>query len=235
MEKKEESIEDIKNTNNNNLTKSISLNNNSKKKIIENKDNKNQFLRERRKLYIKSTSQNPNINNKLSMSRSITHYFERTNIQNDNICIICLGTILFHQKHFLHCGHYFHCNCIKKWISMRKDKCPICKKNIKCIIDHSEESILNLEENENINRNYFNNIIRNINNNVNRNNNNNFEDWLTSFNDNLSYLYIFLMNFEVLILFFVFLFDNLKNLDKNILVWILLYSMFLLSELYKNI
>ena len=49
-----------------------------------------------------------------------------------NSCIICFETITNERKHYLHCGHVFHCECINKWFQIKNDgKCPICKENIR--------------------------------------------------------------------------------------------------------
>ena len=240
MEDIEESIKGLKNPDNIN----------SKKETIENQDNKNKFLGVKRKLYVNLTSQKQNNNknkNKLSITRSITYYIDKSNFQNDNICLICLDTIPFQERHFLHCGHNFHCNCINKWISMRKDKCPICRKNIKCIIRIVEGSILNLEENVNNNSNNINR--NNINNNNNRDNNNNLNrnhynnsnrnyynniDWLISLNMGLTSLFKYLLDFEILLIIFFYLYFNWRYIDKGSLIWILIIAMLLIFDIFAN-
>ena len=62
---------------------------------------------------------------------------------HDNTCVICFDTISSHNdKHFLHCGHNFHCKCIKQWLT-RSNYCPVCKSpsKVRCVdnnIDNNE-------------------------------------------------------------------------------------------------
>ena len=95
--------------------------------------------------------------------------------QNENdSCIICFEKILFQDKHYLHCGHCFHCDCIKKWLDCDKNNCPMCKRDIDCekILDNTisleesddeEENVIvfdnNINDNDEININ--NGIINN--------------------------------------------------------------------------
>ena len=75
---------------------------------------------------------------------------KKVNIKvNENICIICLEKIPFEKKHYLHCGHCFHCECINKWINMDKSKCPTCKQNIECFKSFSDDSLDEEEDNNN--------------------------------------------------------------------------------------
>lgn len=51
------------------------------------------------------------------------------NYKNNIICSICLTDII-KNKVYLHCKHFFHKNCILKWLQ-NKDTCPYCRKDIK--------------------------------------------------------------------------------------------------------
>lgn len=44
----------------------------------------------------------------------------------NHICAICLNEISFSDRHFLHCGHCFHCSCINTWLG-DNHSCPYCK------------------------------------------------------------------------------------------------------------
>ena len=53
------------------------------------------------------------------------------NLEEDPTCSICLGDIengSFIKK--LHCGHYYHTECIDPWLLKQKAVCPICRKGI---------------------------------------------------------------------------------------------------------
>ena len=68
--------------------------------------------------------------------------YNQKNIEKKN-CIICFNKIDFKDKHYLHCGHCFHCNCIKIWTN-QKEICPICRSKNKCKNNlESNEIILN--------------------------------------------------------------------------------------------
>ena len=46
-------------------------------------------------------------------------------------CTVCLNKIeddeeIIHLK----CGHYFHINCIEKWLKKCSNKCPICREEV---------------------------------------------------------------------------------------------------------
>ena len=80
------------------------------------------------------------------------------NIEKKN-CIICFNNIEFKDKHYLHCGHCFHCNCIKIWTN-QKEICPICRSKNKCknilesnnlneIVLNEDFFISNSDDNEN--------------------------------------------------------------------------------------
>ena len=77
------------------------------------------------------------------------YFINSTNIKNNETCIICLEKIDFKERHFLHCGHFFHCNCINKWINMDKNKCPTCKQDIECNKSFEEEHIFDTKKKEN--------------------------------------------------------------------------------------
>ena len=90
----------------------------------------------------------------LVITKAMEYFIKKAKIQvNENICIICFEKISFEQKHYLHCGHCFHCDCINKWIGMDKSKCPICKQNFECFKSFSENSLDEEEEDNNNNEN----------------------------------------------------------------------------------
>lgn len=41
-------------------------------------------------------------------------------------CSICFSDIKWYNKNTLYCGHVYHRNCIKKWLT-KKDNCPYCR------------------------------------------------------------------------------------------------------------
>ena len=112
------------------------------KKVLHKKNAKKKFLGKKRKVLSIAKSADININ-------SLYMNF------NTQKCVICLENINLNERHFLHCGHFFHCSCIDKWIEMGKDKCPMCRQKIECNNRASHNSI-SLEENEN------NNVVQNI-------------------------------------------------------------------------
>ena len=128
------------------------------KKTIDKKN----FLGIKRKLFkkIKSKKENKikndkkekkiNKNDLLLITKSMEYFINNTNIKNNEVCIICLEKIDFKERHFLHCGHFFHCCCINKWINMDKNKCPTCKQDIECNKSFEDDSI-NEENNNNQN------------------------------------------------------------------------------------
>ena len=132
-----------------------------KKENKKNKINRGTYLRKKRKLF--ESKKNNNYNFKIS--RTITVFIKSTIIENrktHETCIICLNEISFEDKHFLHCGHIFHCSCINLWINNGSNLCPICRRNIKCI--NEDYDLINLDENENSSNNNSNDNIWNSNN-----------------------------------------------------------------------
>ena len=143
-----------------NIIKSISL----IKKSDSKKSEVKHFLGIKRKLFkkIKPKKENneikvkkenkKNIKNKKDsflITKSMVYFINNTNILNNEICIICLEKISFKERHFLHCGHFFHCCCINKWISMDKNKCPTCKQDIECNKSFQDEDSAEDNHNEN--------------------------------------------------------------------------------------
>ena len=170
-----------------NIIKTISLIKTTESK----KPEVNNFLGIKRKLFKKIKQKNGNKENKgnkknnknkknsFLITKSMEYFINNTNILNNEICIICLEKISFKERHFLHCGHFFHCCCINKWISMDKNKCPTCKQDIECNKSFQDE-----ESAEDDNDNNGNNIVIN-----------------TSNDDSLSILYLY---FLVIIIIFMF-------------------------------
>ena len=50
-------------------------------------------------------------------------------LENENICSICLEDLQKFPKIKLNCNHYFHIDCINLW-KEKRDICPICRKPI---------------------------------------------------------------------------------------------------------
>ena len=116
------------------------------------------------------------------------YFIKKANIEvNENICIICLEKIPFEKKHYLHCGHFFHCECINKWIGMDKSRWPTCKQNIDCCKSFSDDSLDEEEDNNNNENNEFTN--RRV---------------VQTTNYSLDYFELLIFYFWILIIFFMF-------------------------------
>ena len=93
----------------------------------------------------KGKEKNSKSNKNFTIAKAMDYLIKKTNSTNskvnENICIICLEKITLDERHYLHCGHCFHCCCINKWINMNKNKCPICKQIFECNRTFSEDSI----------------------------------------------------------------------------------------------
>ena len=130
-------------------------------KFNKDKNNKKKsLLGTKRKLFKKIQKKSKNKLNILSINQQENFCInKKTNIKNKNDiepCIICFEKISLQDKHFLHCGHYFHCDCINKWLNSEKNNCPICKRDADC--DKIFDDLISLEEddeeeNESINEN----------------------------------------------------------------------------------
>ena len=160
MTEKTKAFTEFKPNEKQNIIKSISL----IKKSDSKKSEVKHFLGIKRKLFkkIKPKKENNEIkvkkenkknrkNKKDSflITKSMLYFINNTNILNNEICIICLEKISFKERHFLHCGHFFHCCCINKWISMDKKKCPTCKQDIECNKSFQDEDSAEDDNNEN--------------------------------------------------------------------------------------
>lgn len=51
-------------------------------------------------------------------------------LRYDDQCLICKCSIELSESRKLHCRHYFHVDCLLKWI-VKSSKCPVCKTKIK--------------------------------------------------------------------------------------------------------
>ena len=83
---------------------------------------------------------------KLLIIKQEEFIINKTDISNKLICIICFDKIKFEDKHYLHCGHVYHCQCINKWLDLVKYECPTCKQDIDC--DKASSDTISLYENE---------------------------------------------------------------------------------------
>lgn len=66
-------------------------------------------------------------------------------MNTNHICVICLNDISFSDRHYLHCGHCFHCSCINTWLG-DNHSCPYCKQdaNGACGMSRASSSNSNL-------------------------------------------------------------------------------------------
>ena len=120
-------------------------------KFNNQKDNKiKPLLGIKRKLFKRVSKKGKNKLNILSINQQDNFCInKKSSIKNKNEnepCIICFEKISFQDKHYLHCGHYFHCDCINKWLNSEKNNCPICKRDIDC--DKIFDVTISLEEDE---------------------------------------------------------------------------------------
>lgn len=60
--------------------------------------------------------------------------------EEENECPICYDNIKRDESQcqLIGCKHYFHKDCIKKWLSMKKDTCPSCRR----VIDKNQASTI---------------------------------------------------------------------------------------------
>ena len=132
-----------------------------------------------------------------------TKTFDNNNIiiNNKEPCIICFEKISFQEKHFLHCGHCFHCDCINKWLDFGNYECPICKQDIECdkVIDNSI-SLEEIDEDD---------YVINVNNIGNNNINNRENGVITNYRSNKDIKFILIL--YILIIIFYMVTFSLKN------------------------
>ena len=169
-----------------------------------NKSN-NFLLGKKRRTFKKITQKVKNKKSQLSINKQEQFSFKKiNNIKNQDPCIICFEKISFQDKHYLHCGHNFHCQCINRWLDMGNYECPICKRDIDC--DKASDYSISLEEDDD-------NVI-NINQ-LNRNNNiNNYEDGIIINRTNNRDIKFILGFYFCIILFYIFrLFLYLTSTD----------------------
>ena len=179
----------------------------------KNKNNKS-FLGLKRKSFKKTTkkiNQKNKNKNKLSINKQEQFIINKNNIINNfnNIepCSICYEKINFKDRHFLHCGHCFHCICINKWIELGKYECPLCKQDIDC--DKALDNSISLEEEDNEGNFEFNldNFYYN-----------NFNHRQNQINDNIwnQKDVMFILIIYILIVFFCYM-SNMQNNNEIIL------------------
>ena len=114
--------------------------NNKDNSINENKTKI--FLGKKRQSFKKENSKKVKQNKLLSIEKPVRYTINNQIIHSNQNCIICFEEITLNEKHYLHCGHCFHCDCINRWIDMGNNRCPLCKNNVDC------DKIISLEENE---------------------------------------------------------------------------------------
>jgi len=73
-----------------------------------------------------------------------THHFQLFNFLNNTKdkmeCCICILSIKKKDLGFLKCKHYFHIDCIKKWLEKKQD-CPICRKESSSVFNIDKKEI----------------------------------------------------------------------------------------------
>ena len=126
-----------------NNIKTISLIKKNNKDNSINKNKNKKFLGKKRQSFKKKNSKKVKQNKLISIAKPVRYTINDQIINNNNQnCIICFEEITSNEKHYLHCGHCFHCDCINRWIDMGNNRCPLCKNNADC------DKIISLEENE---------------------------------------------------------------------------------------
>ena len=178
----------------------------------ENKKNKNNtraYLGKKRNLF-------ENHNNNFIISKSTTFFIKNKNSEScetHETCIICLNDLSLQNKHFLHCGHIFHCACINYWINNGNNICPICRQNIKC--NYEEYVLINLDEDEDENNNNHND---NDNDRIIRNNHriirNNICDELIDLIKIIKYIFV---------IYAFYLFGRNKYIKNILIFWVFIY------------
>ena len=169
-----------------------------KKESNKSKNNIGINLGKKRKLFENKKNNDHNFKISRTTTVSIKRRINR-NHETRETCAICLDVISFENKHFLHCGHHFHCSCINMWINNGNNVCPICRGNIKC--NNEDYRLINLDENEN---NLNNN--RNMRN-INRIRRDSLDGFYEEFYDRLKKLIIYIIIKLVFILiFFIFVY-----------------------------
>jgi len=102
----------------------------------------------------------PIVNNKLSkkyikMLNKSNKKFDKSDTNNTtDICAICMEDITckeYNSKHTVvpDCGHYFHTNCLNKWVHKQsstgnKSNCPICRRDIVRQSDMKQHTVINV-------------------------------------------------------------------------------------------
>ena len=171
-----------------------------------NKPNKS-LLGKKRRTFKKISQKIKNKKAQLSINKQEQFSLKKiNNIKNQEPCIICFEKISFQDKHYLHCGHNFHCQCINRWLDMGNYECPICKRDIDC--DKVSDYSISLEEDDD------NDNALNINE-LNRNNNiNNFENGIIiNHSNNRDIKIIFGFYVFVIIIYLLRLFLNITGSD----------------------
>ena len=105
------------------------------------------------KNYLEKETENLKNKNILSISKQLTHSISNSNIDNVSKCIICFENISIGERHYLHCGHIFHCTCINKWFNFGKNYCPICRQNKDCLNKNLEIEMQEIGNDNNLNNN----------------------------------------------------------------------------------
>ena len=187
--------------------KTISLITIPSKPLQKNKNKKKKILLGHKRKTFKKISKKSKTKNQLSINNQVQFAINKTNnsLNNDKQCIICFEKISFQEKHFLHCGHCYHCNCINKWIDLGNFECPMCKQDIDC--EKALSVSISLEEDDeydyplNINDFYQNNI----------NNRHNGVNASRSNNKQLIYLIVMYL---IMLFFYILVNPIARNMDS---------------------
>ena len=64
------------------------------------------------------------------LPKSIYHVYQYNNKNMGKVCAICLEKFVIGKEILtLPCFHFYHCNCISKWMKIKRS-CPICLSSI---------------------------------------------------------------------------------------------------------
>ena len=77
--------------------------------------------------------------NKVTPEINFDKYFtdNMIDIEDDDLCSICLSNFDNKDIKILKCNHFFHNDCIIEWLQV-KEICPNCKLNLKTVVNGTE-------------------------------------------------------------------------------------------------
>jgi hypothetical protein len=80
----------------------------------------------------------PKSENKIQKEMSLI--FEKKIIEEKKICSICIDETDYESRHYLKCGHFFHHDCLYRWLD-QNTQCPVCR-----LVLHKDYKKINLSE-----------------------------------------------------------------------------------------